>query len=285
MDYLYPDALVSTHWLEKNLSAKAVCIVDATYYLPNDGRSAIDEFNLRHIPGAVFFDIDVICDDKIQEPHMLPTTNSFSSKVGKLGLSNHDRIIVYDNSGGFMAACRVWWMFRVFGHTNVAVLNGGLPKWNAENRPLSSEIIQPQKKVFSAIRNNDLVKDLSQIQENIAHKKFQVIDARSSSRYLGIDDEPRPTTKKGHIPGSINIPFQKMLKLNENFIFRPSNEIQAVFDECKLNLNKPIVASCGSGVTAAVIILALHLIAGERGSVYDGSWAEWSNHPDTIVEI
>jgi thiosulfate/3-mercaptopyruvate sulfurtransferase len=283
MGYANSDALVSTSWLEEHLSSPEVSIVDATYYLPNDERNAAENYSLRHIPGAVFFNIDAICDSTVDLPHMLPSPEKFSLLVRKLGLGDGNRIVVYDSSGGFMAACRVWWMFRMFGHLDVAVLDGGLPKWDHEKRPVSNDKFSSQKQHFSAKTNNKLVKNISQMLENVERKKFQVIDARTPGRFSGDDPEPRPTEKVGHIPGSINVPFPVMLNPRKHFTFKSADEIKAVFEEVGIDINKPIAASCGSGVTAAVITFALYLIGNDEGAVYDGSWAEWGDHPDTQV--
>jgi len=283
MEYVNPAALVSTSWLEQHMSSPEISIVDATYYLPNDERNAAKNYALRHIPGAVFFNIDEICDSTVDLPHMLPSPEKFSSRVGKLGLGNRNRIVVYDSSGGFMAACRVWWMFRIFGHMDVAVLDGGLPKWNHEKRPINKVEARPQEQYFSAKINCNMVKNVSQMLENIERKKFQVVDARSPRRYCGEDLEPRPTEKVGHIPGSVNVPFTVLLNPRKHFTFKSADEIQAAFDEVGLNVNKSIAVSCGSGVTAAVITFALYLIGNDEVAVYDGSWAEWGNHPETEV--
>ncbi len=283
MDYVNPDALVSTDWLEQHLDAPDVHVVDATFYLPNDERNAAEEYSFRHIPGAVFFDIDDVCDSSVDLPHMLPSPEKFSSKVRKLGLGDGNRIVVYDSSGGFMAACRVWWMFRVFGHKDIAVLDGGLPKWMKEKRPVDDEEVIPQPRHFTASMNNMLVKNLSQMMENIEAKKFQVVDARSPGRFDGIDHEPRPTEKRGHIPGSINLPFTALLNAKENFTFKSASEIKAAFDDAGIDLARPIAASCGSGVTASVTAFALNLLGHDEIPVYDGSWAEWGDHPDTPV--
>jgi thiosulfate/3-mercaptopyruvate sulfurtransferase len=283
MDYLNPDALVSTDWLEQHLSAPDVRVVDATFYLPNDERNAAEEYSFRHIPGAVYFNIDEICDSDSGLPHMLPSPEKFSSKVRKLGLGDGNRIIVYDSSGGFMAACRVWWTFRIFGHKDIAVLNGGLPKWTAEKRHVNDHEVIPQERHFSASMNNTLVKNLSQMMANIENRKFQVVDARSSGRFDGIDHEPRPTEKRGHIPGSINLPFPNLLNPKQNFTFKSANEILAVFEGAGVDISKPLTTSCGSGVTASVTALALYLLGHDEVAVYDGSWAEWGDHPDTPV--
>ena len=284
MDYVNPDALVSTAWLEQHLAAPDVRIVDATYYLPGDERNAVENYALRHIPGAVYFNIDEICDSDVDLPHMLPSSEKFSSKVRKLGLGDGNRIIVYDSAGGYMAACRVWWMFRIFGHKDVAVLDGGLPKWEHEKRPVNDDEVRPQERHFSACMNNTLVKNVSQMIKNIESQKFQVLDARTPGRYSGNDPEPRPTKKGGHIPGSHSVPFPAVLNPRENFIFRSAAEIKAAFDGAKIDMKKPIAASCGSGITAAVITFALYLIGNDEVAVYDGSWAEWGDHPDTPVD-
>ncbi|NQU57874.1 MAG: 3-mercaptopyruvate sulfurtransferase [Rhodospirillales bacterium] len=283
MEYANPDALVSTDWLEQHLNAPDVRVVDATFYLPHDERVAAEEYSFRHIPGAVYFNIDEICDSDTDLPHMLPSPEKFSSKVSKLGLGDGNRIVVYDNSGGFMAACRVWWMFRIFGHTDIAVLNGGLPKWSQEKRPLNDHEVTPQERHFSATMNNTLVKNVSQMMANLENHKYQVIDARSPGRFSGIDHEPRPTEKRGHIPGSTNLPFNALLNPKDNFTFKSADEIQAAFSDAGVDMKKPIITSCGSGVTASVNALALYLLGHDEVSVYDGSWAQWGDHPDTPV--
>lgn len=283
MDYTNPDALVSTDWLEKHLKAPDVRVIDATFYLPNDERVAAEEYSFRHIPGAVYFNIDEICDSSTELPHMLPSPEKFSSAVGKLGLGDGNRIVVYDSSGGFMAACRVWWTFRIFGHTDVAVLDGGLPKWSREKRPMNDHQVVPRQRQFTATMNHTMVKDLSQMMSNLEKRKFQVVDARSPGRFNGVDHEPRPTEKRGHIPGSVNLPFNALLNVKENFTFKSAAEIVAAFNDAGVDMNKPIITSCGSGVTASVNALALYLLGHDEVAVYDGSWAQWGDHPDTPI--
>ncbi|MBT6407820.1 MAG: sulfurtransferase, partial [Rhodospirillaceae bacterium] len=207
MEFVNPDALVSPEWLHEHLNAPDVRVVDATYYLPHNDQDAREEYGFRHIPGAVFFDIDEICDSDSDLPHMLPSPEKFSSKVRKLGLGDGNRIVIYGNAGGAMAACRVWWMFRVFGHSDVCVLDGGLAKWGKAKFPLEKDDPTVQERHFTARMNNTLVKNMSQMTRNLDTKKFQVIDARSTGRFEGIDHEPRPSEKFGHIPGSLNLPF------------------------------------------------------------------------------
>ena len=283
LEYKNSDALVSTSWLERNLGKSKLSIVDATYYLPNDERNAEESYTLRHIPGAVFFNIDKICDSTVNLPHMLPSPEKFSLQVSELGLGDHNRIVIYDSSGGFLAACRVWWMFRIFGHMDVAILDGGLPKWNHEKRPISKHEVRPQKQHFSAKINYKMVKNIYQMLENIEKESFQVIDARTPGRYYGNDPEPRPTKKVGHIPGSINLPFPVLMNPKDHFTFKSADAIKAAFDDVGININKPTTASCGSGVTAAVITFAVYLIGYAEGAIYDGSWAEWGDHTKTKV--
>jgi len=283
MDYQNPEALVSTEWLAEHLNAPDVRVVDATYYLPHDERDAAEEYAFRHIPGAVFFDIDDICASDTELPHMLPSPEKFSSKVRKLGLGDGNRIVVYDGSGGFMAACRVWWMFRVFGHEDVAVLNGGLPKWSKEGRPLDDDEVIVQERHFTARMDHILVKSYEQMMANLENHRFQVIDARSEGRFAGIDHEPRPTEKRGHIPGSLNLPFVNLLNPKNNFTFKSADELVAAFEGAGVDLAQPVATSCGSGVTASVTAFALYLLGHEEVPVYDGSWAEWGDHPDTPV--
>ncbi len=283
MVFADPDALVSADWLAAHLEAPDVRVVDATWHLPTVDRDARTEYLERHIPGAVYFDIDDISDSDTDLPHMLPSPEKFSARVRKLGLGDGNRIIVYDGNGGFSAAARVWWMFRVFGHGDVAVLNGGLPKWMAEGHPTEDRLPAPTPRHFTAQMNHVLVRSLDQIRRNLVDKRDQVVDARSAERFQGIADEPRPAKKKGHVPGSLNLPYPDLMSPDDHFVMRPADEIKAAFDAAGLEPGKPVVASCGSGVTAAVIALGLYLIGDENGAVYDGSWAEWGNRDDTPV--
>ena len=285
MTYANPEALVSTEWLADHLQAPDVRVVDATWYLPNDERLGIDTFNEGHIPGAVFFDIDEIADTGSDLPHMLPSPEKFSSRVRKLGLGDGLRIVVYDANGGFMAACRVWWMFRAFGHDNVAVLNGGLPKWLAEERPLRNLPIQVQERDFTARYNNFLVRNVDQLIANLDTYKEQVIDVRSPGRFNGTEAEPRVGLRSGHIPGSINVPVPLIMDPKDYFVFRSSAEIQNNLDAAGLDPKRPLVASCGSGVTACVVGLGLYLIGQKEVAIYDGSWTEWGGREDTPVTI
>lgn len=284
MTYANPDALVSTEWLAEHLDAPDVRIVDATTFLPGTGRDAKAEYRECHIPGAVYFDIDDICDEKNELPHMIPSPEKFSSRVRKLGLGDGNRIVVYDANGGAMAACRVWWMFRLYGHSDVAVLNGGLPKWLAEGRPTDDLPPVPRERHFTPRMNNFLVRSVEQMLENCESKRAQVIDVRAPDRYAGTADEPREGIRKGHIPGSINLPFGWVMDKDNNFVFRSAEEIQERFDKVGIKMNEETVASCGSGVTACVVAMAAYLVGKDDLAVYDGSWTEWGSRHDTPIE-
>jgi len=284
MDYVNANALVSTDWLAKHLSAPDIRIVDATFFLPTIPRNARAEYAEKHIPGAVFFDVDDICDDTTDLPHMLPTPEVFATKVRELGLGDGNRIVAYDTLGGYSAAARAWWMFRVFGHDDVAVLNGGLPKWVAEGRPVEDQVPVPGERHFTARLNHTLVRDVDHLVANLESKREQIVDARAAGRFAGTDPEPRPAKHSGHIPGSINLPFVQLLDTENNFVLRSADEIAAVFAKTGIDLGRPIVTSCGSGVTAAVVSFALYLLGHDEAPVYDGSWAEWGNRDDTPIE-
>jgi len=285
MDYANPDALVSTEWLAENLGKPGLVIIDASWFPAHSPRKAAAEFEQAHVPGAVRFDIDDVAAARDDLPHMLPDGATFAAKVGTLGIGAGDHVIAYDASGGAAAAGRAWWMFRVFGHDKVSVLNGGFAKWQEEGRPTESGIPSPAPQAFP-IREADgrLVRSAEQLLDNLKTGGDQVVDARSAGRFAGTHPEPWPVIKLGHIPGSVNLPFPDLMDAEKSGIMRPADEIAAAVKAAGLDTGRPIVASCGSGVTAAVVALGLYLIGHDNAAIYDGSWSEWGKREDTPAE-
>lgn len=264
--------LVSTAWLADHLGAPDVRVVDASYYLPVEAKRGRDVYLEQHIPGAVFFDIDEIADASSDLPHMLPAPEKFSSRVRKLGLGDGVKIVIYDARGVFSAP-RVWWMFKVFGHRDVAVLDGGLPKWLAEGRPTEEGEVTTRERHFTARMNSLLVRELDQMQSNLRHGREQVLDARDAKRFAGEGEELWPGRRNGHIPGSKNLPFQQLFQEDGSLL--PAATLAERFGDAGIDLKKPVVTSCGSGVTAAILSLGLEIAGARDTAVYDGSWAEW----------
>lgn len=284
MNYANPEALVSTEWLEAHLGAPDVRVVDASYYLPVQNRNAREEYQAEHIPGAVFFDIDDIAADGSPYPHMLPSPEKFASRVRRLGLGNGNRIVVYDGTGFASAAARVWWMFRLFGHKDVAVLDGGFPRWLREQRPVDDMPPMPRERHFIARVDSTLVRGAEDLLANLETGREQVVDARSPGRFRGTDPELWPVKKVGRIPGSLNVPFAALIDERTRQM-QPADRLVDAFRRAGVDLDRPVVTSCGSGVTACVVALALHLVGHRQFSVYDGSWAEWGDREDTPVEV
>lgn len=276
------DALVSTEWLADHLTAPDVRVVDASWYLPHEGLLGRDEYELHHIPGAVFFDIDEIADSDSELPHMLPESHKFSSRVRRLGLGDGVRMVIYDQRG-IMSAPRVWWTFRYFGHNDVAVLDGGFPKWLAEGRPVEDGPGRNDERHFTARENSLMVRDKDQMESNLASQREQVLDARSRGRFEGSEPEPWPGRRSGRIPGSLNMPSTDLLDPDSQTMLEPE-ELKQRFIDAGVNMNKPVVTTCGSGITAAVLALGLHVAGHKDIALYDGAWTEWGLPGDTPVE-
>jgi thiosulfate/3-mercaptopyruvate sulfurtransferase len=244
-------------------------------------RDPVAEYHAGHIPGAQFFHIDDIADPNSDLPHMLPSAADFATAVGAMGISNKDRVVVYDGMG-LQSAARVWWEFRAFGHDNVALLNGGLPKWTAEGRPLETDVPAPAPATFNAALNPALVRSVEKLLANTETRAEQVLDVRPRGRYDGTDAEPRPGVRSGHIPGAKHLVYTDIL--NDDRTLKDAEALRAALDGSGIDLNGPVVTSCGSGITASAMALGLHLIGHDQWAVYDGSWTEWGGRTDTPIE-
>ncbi|QDL90761.1 3-mercaptopyruvate sulfurtransferase [Paroceanicella profunda] len=275
-----PHLLVSTDWLEAHLGAPDVKVLDASWFLPSEGRDPKAEYLAGHIPGAIFFDIDEISDNQSPLPHMAPPVEKFISRMRALGIGDGYRVVVYDSSGLFSAA-RVWWTFRLFGKSDVAVLDGGLPKWKAEGRPLEDGTPVLRDRHFTARRNAALVRDVTQVARAAKLGEEQIVDARAPARFRGEEKEARAGLRSGHIPGSKNVHYRSVL--NEDGTMKDAEALRAVFEAAGVDLAKPVVTTCGSGVTAAILSLALERTGHRRHALYDGSWAEWGMYGDLKV--
>ena len=274
--------LVQTGWLETQLENPAVRIVDATWLLPNAGRTGIEDYDAGHIPGAVFWDIDAIADPLSALPHMMPNESTFATHMNALGISNDHHIVVYDNVS-MMTSARVWWTLRAFGHQDVSLLDGGAIKWRTEGRKVSTDAAQIPDTSYKAHFNPRMVRSLHDVRQNLETGSEQILDARSAGRFLAKEPEPRPNCRSGHIPGSFNLPFNALID-PETSKMRPRGELTLHLEECGIDKTQPVVTTCGSGVPACVLALAMHLTGKDDVAIYDGSWTEWGGRKDTPVE-
>jgi thiosulfate/3-mercaptopyruvate sulfurtransferase len=272
-----PKTLVSTDWLAAHIKDPDMRILDASWYLPDMNRDAAAEYAAGHIPGARFFDIDDISDHRSEMPHMAPPVEKFMSRMRAMGVGDGHQVVIYDGTGLFSAA-RVWWLFRLMGKTDVAVLDGGLPKWKAEGRDLSDMPPVIRDRHMTVTRQNQLVRDVTQVARAAKLGDHTIIDARSAARFRGDTPEPRAGLRSGHIPTARNVFYKDVL--NTNGTFKSAAKIKAAFDAAGADLSKPVITTCGSGVTAAILSLALERIGKTDHALYDGSWAEWGIYKD-----
>ena len=280
MAYDDPKTLVSTEWLAAHLKDPDLRILDASWYMPAEARDAKAEFAKAHIPNARFFDIDDVSDHRSDLPHMAPPVEKFMSRLRAMGVGDGHQVVVYDGSGLFSAA-RVWWLFKLMGQDNIAVLNGGLPKWLSEGRPVNDEEPLIRDRHMTVRRRAELVKDVTQVSSASKLGDYEIVDARAPERFRGDVPEPREGLRSGHIPGAKNVFFKSLL--NGDQTLKSPAEVKAIFEGAGVDLQKPVITSCGSGVTAAVLSLALEAIGKTDHSLYDGSWTEWGAFPTVPV--
>ncbi|QND70114.1 3-mercaptopyruvate sulfurtransferase [Tardiphaga robiniae] len=267
------DPLVSTEWLAAHLGDPKVKVIDASFKMPGVLPLPVDDYLAAHIPGAVFFDVDAVSDHSVSLPHMYPDADQFARDVGALGISSDDTVVAYD-AGGWVAAPRAWWMFLSYGHANVKVLDGGLKKWKAEGRAIETGKSSPKLGTFSATLDKSYIRSKAQVVANLDSRKEQLIDARAANRFEGSVPEPRAGIRSGHIPASRNLPYNLLFDAATGTM-KPLEELREAFTGTGLDLDKPIVTTCGSGVSAAVLTLALYRLGVRGSALYDGSWSEW----------
>lgn len=272
-----PQTLVGTGWLADHLSDPDLRLLDASWHMPDAGRDAAAEYRAAHIPGARFFDINEISDARSELPHMAPATEKFMSRMRAMGVGDGHQVVVYDSTGLFSAA-RVWWLFRLMGKRDVAVLDGGLPKWRAEGHPIDDNAPVIRDRHMTTSRQNQLVRDVTQVARAAKLGDHTIIDARGPGRFAGTEPEPRAGLRSGHIPGARNVHYATLL--NADGTMRTAPALQQVFAAAGADLTRPVITTCGSGVTAAIVNLALERIGKTDHALYDGSWSEWGMYPD-----
>lgn len=271
-----PKTLVSTQWLAAHLKDPDLRVLDASWYLPGSKRDPFAEYQAAHIPGARFFDLDDVSDHRSDLPHMVPPVEKFMSRMRAIGVGDGHQIVVYDGSGLFSAP-RVWWLFKLMGQMDIAVLDGGFPKWQAEGHPVEDLPPIPRDRHMMVRRQNQMVRDVTQVSAASKLGESEIVDARSPGRFYGKDPEPRPGLRAGHIPGSKNVFYKDLLKADDTM--KSPDEMRQVFLEAGVDLDKPVITSCGSGVTAAILSLGLTRMGKTDHSLYDGSWTEWGMFP------
>ena len=273
--------LVSTEWLAGRLGQAGLRVLDASWYLPTAGRDAHAEYLAGHLPGALFFDLDAVSDPDTALPHMLPPSQAFARTMTALGLRDGDDLVVYDGTGANMSAARAWWMFRVFGHPAVAVLDGGLAKWRREGRPLETGTVSLPAGGFTATLDRRAVRDLDDLRDNLRTQREQVVDMRPAGRFSSADPEPRPGLRGGHIPGSRSLPYLDLVAADGTLL--PPDALRRRIRQAGVDPARPLVATCGSGTSACTLIHALHLLGHDQAALYDGAWTEWGGREDTPV--
>lgn len=275
-----PKTLVSTDWLAAHLKDPDLRVLDASWYLPDMGRDAKAEYASAHIPNARFFDIDDVSDHRSELPHMAPSTEKFMSRMRKMGVGDGHQVVVYDGMGIFSAA-RVWWLFRLMGKSDIAVLDGGFPKWQAEGHPVEDLPPVIRDRHMTTTRQNHMVKDVTQVASASKLGEYVIIDARAPERFRGDVPEPREGLRAGHIPNARNVFYRDVL--NPDGTMKPAAQLREIFQRAGVDLGKPVITSCGSGVTAAVLSLALERIGKTDHAIYDGSWSEWGMYADLPI--
>ena len=276
-------SLVGTDWLADRLRDPRLRVVDGSMYLPGSGRDAAAEYAEAHVPGAVFFDVEASSDSGSPLPHMLPSAAKFADRMSTLGLNDADDVVVYDGSGANLSAARVWWMFRLFGHQRVAVLDGGFRKWRREGRPVErGVVVRPRGSFTARLPAPGAVRSLDQVREVVASGVEQIVDMRSAGRFAATQPEPRPGLRGGHIPGSLNLPYDQLV--GEDGTLLPPEALRRRIEAAGIIPGRPLIVTCGSGVSACALIHALHLLGHDDAALYDGAWAEWGGRSDTPIQ-